>query len=58
MARLSVQKTERRTRSRYAPSGFNSLGLAVKSYENRMNPAALRDLATFIFSTAESDGIL
>jgi hypothetical protein len=28
---VDTQKAERRIRSRYAPSGFNSLGLAVKS---------------------------
>src|SRR5688572_15716048 len=51
------QNAARRIRSRYAPSGFNSLGLAVKSYENRMKPSVFNERATLIFSIAESEGI-
>ena len=55
---LIPQNAERRMRSKYPPSGFNSLGLAVKSYENKIKPSVINARATFIFSTAESDGIL
>src|SRR6266567_238769 len=50
-------KAARRICSKYAPPGFSSLGLIVKSYEKRIIPSAPSVRATLIFSTVESTRI-